>query len=162
MIHPHLHAFQKTTINLSMYQIWRSSNSYARSIAFTSFVTRQPILSRLQAARGLHVIVEGLPLHRSGPRLDLRLLVRSALECNLDVNDHLLMQSYPTQFHHLAMRPQGLDALELAVAYHALEDGLHCRELVLLSDVLRQPSSLEVKLHINSKVCLYSLITAMA
>ena len=50
------------------------------------------------------------------------------------------------------MRPQGLDALELAVAYHALEDGLHCRELVLLSDVLRESSRLEVKCHVNSKM----------
>ena len=56
------------------------------------------------------------------------------------------------------MRPQGLDALELAVAYHALEDGLHCRELVLLSDVLRQPSRLEVRLHINSKPYRLSLL----
>ena len=47
------------------------------------------------------------------------------------------------------MRPQGLDALELAVAHHALEDGLHCRELVLLSDVLRESSRLEVKCHVT-------------
>ena len=52
---------------------------------------------------------------------------------------------------HLAVRPQGLDAFEFAVAHHAVEDGLQCRELVLLSDVLWQPSRLDVKPVINGQ-----------
>ena len=47
------------------------------------------------------------------------------------------------------MRSQCFDALEFAVAHHAFEDFLLCRELVLLSDVLSQPSRLNVKSLIN-------------